>query len=109
MTQRSESEVNAHPAPEVSAAHVRAVQQRIQSLVREHAEAMVLDMIEHVKDGNYLAMKFLFEMAGLFPASAPSEASEADTLRSRLDNFYHSLLDQKGTTEGSHSKPPALP
>lgn len=69
---------------------LKALREEIRELVGSNALAMVEIAIEEVDKGHYLAMKYLFEMIGLFPESAtareqaPQEESLARTLLRRL-------------------------
>jgi hypothetical protein len=61
---------------------------QITNLVGNRAVEMVQITMDEVKKGHYLAMKYLFEMIGLCPATAPEgpvpEDSLAKTLLRRL-------------------------
>jgi hypothetical protein len=61
---------------------------QITNLVGNRAVEMVQITMDEVKKGHYLAMKYLFEMIGLWPATAPEgpvpEDSLAKTLLRRL-------------------------
>jgi hypothetical protein len=61
---------------------------QISNLVCADAVEMVSTTVDRVKKGQYQAMKYLFEMVGLFPATAvpktPQEDSLAEMLLSRL-------------------------
>ena len=65
-----------------------AIREQITNLVGNGAVDMVETTMEEVGKGRYLAMKYLFEMIGLCPAStleaAPQEDSLARTLLRRL-------------------------
>jgi len=56
------------------------VQEQITNLVGNRAVEMVETTIEEVGKGHYLAMKCLFELIGLSPATTPEEAPEEDSL-----------------------------
>jgi len=56
------------------------VQEQITNLVGNRAVEMVETTIEEVGKGHYLAMKCLFELIGLSPASTSEEAPEEDSL-----------------------------
>jgi hypothetical protein len=68
------------PAPaaplQTSAAELPSVQQQISAVVIKEAMAMVTATIDQVKEGHFQAMKFLFEMVGLFPATATPEVPQ---------------------------------
>jgi hypothetical protein len=63
---------------------LRVVQQQITNLVGNRAVDMVETTMEEVGKGHYLAMKYLFEMVGLCPATAPEEAHQEDSLARTL-------------------------
>jgi hypothetical protein len=76
----------ARPAPEkalkqVDLGHVR---ERITNLVGNDAVEMVRTAIEEVNNGHYLAMKYLFEIIGLYPATAADEGIQEDSLAKTL-------------------------
>jgi|HubBroStandDraft_5_1064220.scaffolds.fasta_scaffold05397_2 hypothetical protein len=60
------------------------VRDKITRLVGNHAIKMVNTTINEVGKGHYLAMKYMFEMIGLFPATAPEEAVQDDSLAKTL-------------------------
>jgi hypothetical protein len=64
------------------------IRQKLTQRVAAEAEQMVADMIGHVKDGNCAAMKFLFEMIGLFPATAATQSAQEDCIKTRFDNYF---------------------
>jgi len=67
-----------------------AVRRKISELVARHAVPMVQQVIDAAREeGQYQAMKFLFEMVGLYPAAAQEESPLQESL-ARL------LLDQLG-------------
>jgi hypothetical protein len=58
-----------------------ALRGKIADLVADNAIAMVQCAIDAVKEeGQYQAMKYLFEMIGIFPAAAGREESKHDSL-----------------------------
>jgi len=57
-----------------------ALRQRIMNLVCHDALQMVETTIEQVEDGHYQALKYLFEMVGLYPAASVPEPTEEDCL-----------------------------
>src|SRR5690348_6795912 len=67
---------------------VAVVREKSTNLVGNHALDMVKTTINEVDKGHYLAMKYLFEMIGLCPATpaeqTPQEDSLAKTLLRRL-------------------------
>lgn len=64
------------------------IRQRITNLVGEEAGPMVESAIEEAHKGHYGAMKYLFEIVGLYPAevneAGPADNSLAKTLLRRL-------------------------
>lgn len=56
------------------------LRQQITKLVTDNALAMVDTTIEHVKNGQYQALKYLFEMVGLYPATTDEETPQEDSL-----------------------------
>lgn len=61
-----------------------SVRQQIASLVGTEAMGMVETTIGEVDKGHYAAMKYLFEMVGLYPAAAPEEAAGENSLAKTL-------------------------
>jgi hypothetical protein len=62
------------------------LRRQITHLVSDEAVDMVKATITQVKDGQYQAMKYLFEMIGVFPSSGPEETSPEDSLARILLN-----------------------
>jgi len=60
------------------------VREQITNLVGNRAVEMVETTMEEVGKGHYLAMKCLFELIGLCPATAPERALEDDSLAQTL-------------------------
>jgi hypothetical protein len=56
------------------------VRKELVQLVSNHAFEMVLRTIEEAEKGHYGAMKFLFEMTGLYPSSGVDEKQEESGL-----------------------------
>jgi hypothetical protein len=56
----------------------------IADLVGRRALEMVEMTIEEAESGHYAAMKYLFEMIGLYPATAQLEPSGSDSLAQML-------------------------
>ena len=71
----------------------------IRGLVCANAVEMVETTVERVKKGQHQAMKYLFEMIGLFPATAipdvPQEDSLAGMLLTRLGIEEEALAEVK--------------
>ena len=61
-----------------------AVREQITNLVGNRAVEMVEITMDEVDKGHYLAMKYLFEMVGLCPATTPEEALQEDSLAKTL-------------------------
>lgn len=69
-------------------------------MVASNAVAMVQCAIDAVKDeGQYQAIKYLFEMIGLYPAAAGTEGTPDDSL-ARV------LLDHLGVSEEDDAEAP---
>jgi hypothetical protein len=64
--------------------NLHQVREGIVRMVCEHALEMVLGTIAEANKGHYAAMKFLFEMTGLYPASSMEEDREGDGLAKLL-------------------------
>ena len=60
------------------------VRGQITNLVGNRAVEMVTTTMNEVGKGHYLAMKYLFEMIGLCPATPPEGAPEEDSLAKTL-------------------------
>jgi hypothetical protein len=76
-------------APRVSKKALKRVDlgvigEQITNLVGNRAIEMVEITMEEVDKGHYLAMKYLFEMIGLCPATAPEGAIQEDSLAKTL-------------------------
>jgi len=66
-------------------ADLSALRHKITDLVARNAVAMVQQAIDAVNDeGQYQAIKYLFEMIGLYPASAEDAAPVGDSLTKTL-------------------------
>ena len=76
-------------------------------LVSNHAFGMVLRTIEEAHKGHYAAMKFLFEMTGLYPAAEVEENGEGDGLAKLLleQLGISSEPEGDGVAEGSRLAP----
>ena len=79
------------------------IRQQITNLVANEAVGMVETTIEEVGKGHYLGMKYLFELIGLYPATAADEApvqdSMAATLLRRLGLPESPMQEQKVTKD----------
>ena len=60
------------------------IRRQITALVGNGAVGMVESTMEQVGKGHYLGMKYLFEMIGLYPATAADDAPTEDTLAAIL-------------------------
>lgn len=60
------------------------IEELITNLVGNRAIEMVEITMDEVDKGHYLAMKYLFEMIGLCPATAPEGAIQDDSLAKTL-------------------------
>ena len=60
------------------------VREQITNLVGNRAVEMVETTMDEVNKGHYLAMKYLFEMVGLCPATSRDEAPDEDSLAKTL-------------------------
>ena len=61
-----------------------ALRRKITELVARNAVTMVQNTIDAVNDGQYQALKYLFEMIGLYPALSDEAASEDASLAAIL-------------------------
>jgi hypothetical protein len=60
------------------------IRRQITNLVGNDAVSMVESTIEGVSHGHYLGMKYLFELIGLYPATAADAAPVQDSLAAML-------------------------
>ena len=90
-----------------------ALRGEISKQVRIAALGMLGKTIEQVNDGHYQAMKYLFEMIGLFPApamqDAPQEDSLAGMLLSRLGMGEETQTEEPGNERAKTRAPAAEP
>lgn len=56
------------------------LRQEIQDLIKREAIPMVESTIGEAKEGHFAAMKYLFEIVGLFPGTCEPESEEDDSL-----------------------------
>jgi hypothetical protein len=77
--QRTFQPVAAKPV-ELEAMNMVGLRGHISNLVCADAVEMVSATIGQVHDGHYQAMKYLFEMIGLFPATTAPDAPQEDPL-----------------------------
>lgn len=59
---------------------VGTLRQEIEDLIKREAVPMVECAIGEAKEGNFAAMKYLFDMGGLFPGTVKPESVEDDSL-----------------------------
>jgi hypothetical protein len=57
---------------------VEIARRQITNLIADEAGAMVVEAIKKAKKGQYQVMKYLFQLAGVFPATAPQGAQDDD-------------------------------
>ena len=84
------------------AADLSALRRRITDLVARNAVSMVQQAIDAVKEeGQYQAIKYLFEMIGLYPAATDDESEAQSSLtQTLLDHLGISgVTDQKTTAK----------
>jgi hypothetical protein len=75
------------------------LRRKISELVAQNAVPMVQQAIDAVREeGQYQAMKYLFEMVGLYPAVAQEDSESQDSLAQLL-------LDQLGLAAVQTDKP----
>jgi len=96
--------------PAVPPSDLAALRKNITELVAQNAIPMVQQAIDAVReDGQYQAIKYLFEMIGLYPATSqeesPVQESLARTLLDRLGLDATVSADQMDENESQ----PALP
>jgi hypothetical protein len=90
---------------------VAELRQKITELVAHNAIAMVQCAIDGVMEqGQYQAIKYLFEMVGIYPAPAGGSDEPEDTLSKLLlrhlgvAEFDEAAPEEKGTTKGTESR-----
>jgi hypothetical protein len=103
---RAERKTSKRPSGKASrkAVDLAAVQTEIGNLVGNAAVEMVETTIGEANKGHYAAMKFLFELVGLYPAQAreeeiPVEDGLAKMLFKRLGMPAESVLDPEVTKD----------
>lgn len=85
-----------------SEATLPELRQKITDLVARNAVAMVQCAIDGVmEEGQYQAIKYLFEMVGIYPATAGEDDAPEDTLSKVL--LRHLGVDENKSSEGSGS------
>jgi len=87
--------------PLENAADLSALRRQVTELVARNAVSMVQQAIDAVKEeGQYQAIKYLFEMIGLYPAATEDESQAHDSLA-------QTLLEHLGLTEVTEQEPTA--
>ena len=84
------------------------LRREINAEVTGNAVEMVRAMIQHAKDGQHQAMKFLFALVGLYPATAEEESSGDDSLAGILLNRLGISQEQDQKSEDGQN-PMAMP
>lgn len=70
-----------------------SVRQRVTNLVANRALEVVDEALDQSGRGNYQAMKYLFEMVGLFPTVAGQENSAKNSLTTMLLDHFGGISD----------------
>jgi hypothetical protein len=87
------------PSEAPGARDLVSLRQQINSLVCAKAVPMVETTIEQVQSGHYQALKYLFEMIGLYPATGAEETSEEDSLARIL--LHHLGISEETGVSGN--------
>ena len=89
-----------------SAVDLSAVRREITELVAKNAVPMVQQAIDAVREeGQYQAIKYLFEMIGLYPADAPDEsAAQGSLAQILLDHLGLSHIATQENAVGQKSQ-----
>lgn len=94
-------------AENAEAAKLDCLRQRITELVAANALEMVGTAIDQVKEGQYQALKYLFEMIGIYPATVEAEAPPEDSLaKILLDRLGISASDPSFATQRNPAAQP---
>lgn len=72
------------PGKALKRVDLSVVREQITNLVGNRAVDMVETTMDEVDKGHYLAMKYLFEMIGLCPATTPEGTVQEDSLAKTL-------------------------
>lgn len=84
--------------PTAAKAELSALRRQVTDLVAQNAVAMVQNAIDAVnEEGQYQAIKYLFEMVGLYPAAAGEDSTVEDSLVKTL--LHHLGLPEKALAE----------
>ena len=86
---------------------LKKVRQGIKDLVESKAVVMVQKILEKKGDPSYLALKYLFEIAGLYPASSAEETDQDDSLVKKL--LRHLRLEDETASEVTKDKQASAP
>jgi hypothetical protein len=81
---KSSKKTRSAPKKVLKQVDLGVVRERITNLVGHRAVKMVETTMAEVGKGHYLAMKYLFEMIGLCPATTPEESLQEDSLAKTL-------------------------
>jgi hypothetical protein len=82
--------------PPESGSDLAGLRREVTDLVAKNAIAMVQRAIDSViEEGQYQAIKYLFEMVGLYPASAATETGAEESLAQTL--LHHLGLADAGS------------
>ncbi len=95
--------------PAVPPSDLAALRKNITELVAQNAIPMVQQAIDAVReDGQYQAIKYLFEMIGLYPATSQEESPVQESLaRTLLDHLGLDAVSADQMDENESQ--PALP
>ena|SRR6266404_1581062 len=96
--------------PAVPPSDLAALRKNITELVAQNAIPMVQQAIDAVReDGQYQAIKYLFEMIGLYPATSQEESPVQESLaRTLLDHLGLDAAVSADQMDENESQP-ALP
>jgi hypothetical protein len=83
--------------PLETAVDLASIRQRITGLVANRAAEMVEATIDSATEGQYAAMRYLFEMIGLFPATMQPEAESENVIPNSL---FRELTEMAGMKNG---------
>jgi hypothetical protein len=83
-TRKSSKRSPSAPKKALKRVDLGAIREQITSLVGNRAVAMVEITMAEVNKGHYLALKYLFEMIGLCPATDPEATVQEDSLARTL-------------------------
>ena len=80
-----------------------SVRQEMTKRIISRALELVDDMMQHIKDGNFQAMKYLFEAVGLLPIKVEDAQSARNELGKKLSSFF----EESGRPEHENLAPEA--